>query len=257
MRIPYEEVLDFFCWGLETFSRRDCGLILAGVRMTDSEWRANQLLARLERQRLIERRGRGTDARFAITLTGRKRVATLEPSRAWNKPWDGKWRVFSYDLPETRRKDRKLLWHELHARKFGLLQRSVWVWPHDVEAMLLEMVEAHGIPECFCGFESGRLFLCNDREVVNSAWDFEEIGRRHQVYLKRLVADPAALDAARDLSGVARVARAEREAYAHAFSFDPLLPRSLWPSGYRGARVEEAHQKFRAALCRRLHELAG
>src|SRR5437667_3243917 len=28
MRIDYELVLDFFMWGLETFSRRDCGLIL-------------------------------------------------------------------------------------------------------------------------------------------------------------------------------------------------------------------------------------
>jgi hypothetical protein len=70
MAIRYEELLEFFLWGLEVFSRRDCGLILAGLRVCDSDRRANQLLSRLERQRLIERQQRGQHARFRITETG-------------------------------------------------------------------------------------------------------------------------------------------------------------------------------------------
>ncbi len=257
MRVKFEEVLEFFFWGLEVFSRRDCGLILAGYRACDSEHRANQLLERMERRRLIERSGRGRHAKFRITAAGGRLISVSEPAREWSKSWDGKWRVFSYDLPEIRRKDRALLWKELRSRKLGLLQRSVWVWPHDVEPILLETVEAHGIPECFCGFEATRLFLCADAEVVEAAWDFEEIRRRHEAYFQRPATGPELVKTARDLQTLARMARTEREAYWHAFSIDPLLPRVLWPKGYRGAGVEERHQEFRARLSRRARALAA
>ena len=81
MRIDYAAVLDFFLWGLETFSRRDCGLILAGLRVCDSERRASQLLERLERRQLIEHSGKGAQAQFTITAAGVKRAAVSDPSR--------------------------------------------------------------------------------------------------------------------------------------------------------------------------------
>lgn len=257
MAIRYEQVLEFFFWGLDVLSRRDCGLVLAGLRVCESERRANQLLSRLEQQSLIERDGRGQRARFRITEAGRNRVASIEPARLWAKPWDRRWRVFGYDLPETRRKDRVALWKALHARKLGLLQRSMWVWPHPVEQLLREIVEAEGIPECFCGFESRQLFLCDDAEVVEAAWDFQEIGRRHQSYLRHPAATAKALATARDLQTLAQRVRVERQAYQFAFSFDPFLPRELWPKSYAGPAVEARHQRFRAALREQLTRLTG
>src|SRR5687767_14122207 len=131
------EVLEFFFWGLEVFSRRDLGLILAGLRLTESEWRTNQLLLTLERRRLVERRQNSAgEARFAITPEGVKQATVLDPERHWSTPWDLKWRVFLYDVPENRRRERILLWRALRALNLGLLQRSVWVWPHNVEDLL-------------------------------------------------------------------------------------------------------------------------
>jgi DNA-binding transcriptional regulator PaaX len=223
--------------------------------MCDSDRRAAQILQRLERRGLVERVGRGREAKFRITAAGRGFVPVSEPASHWNKPWDGKWRVFGYDLPESRRKDRVLLWRALRAHKLGWLQRSMWVWPHEVESLLQSIIEAEGIPECFCGFESVRPFLCTSSEIVDSAWDFREIDRRHEMYLTHAVATPSLAKSARDLKGLAHVDRVERQAYQHAFSIDPLLPRVLWPKGYRGADCEKRHQQFRAALCRRAHEL--
>jgi DNA-binding transcriptional regulator PaaX len=257
VRVDYEAVLDFLLWGLEVFSRRDCGLILAGLRVCDSERRANQLLDRLHRRRFIERRGKGAAAKFRITAEGRQRAGLISPAREWGTPWDGKWRAFVYDLPETRSKDRVLLWRALRQRKFGLLQRSVWVWPREAEPLLMEIVNAQGIPECFCGLETGRLFLCSDAEVVATAWDWEEIGRRHETYIKHGIANSRSVRSVPNLNNLAHVARVEFDAYRYAFSMDPLLPRELWPKHYAGQAVEERHQRFRTALRRRLQELAG
>ena len=256
MRIEWEIALEFFCWGLETFSRRDCGLILAGYRDLPSGRELDRLLERWRSQQLIQQDGRGRTAQFTITEAGKKRTLACHPAAHWDTPWDGKWRVFSFDLPESRRKDRVQLWRHLCAAKFGFLQRSVWVWPHDAEATLRQIVQAQGIPCCFCGFECSRLFLCDHGEIVATAWDFAEIGQRHRRYLQHDIASPAALKQSRDLSALARLARVERDAYHHAFALDPLLPRSLWPKPYAGPAVDDLHRAFLAGLRRRLAELS-
>jgi DNA-binding transcriptional regulator PaaX len=257
MKLHYEILLECFLWGLETFSRRDCGLILAGFRHTPGDHRLDKLLDRLREQGFVEQRGRGANATFTITDLGRQRVRVADPHPHWNRAWDGRWRVFSFDLPVIRRRDRIVLWRALRDRKIGLLQRSVWLWPHEIEPFLNEILQAHGIPECFCGFEAGRLFLCDNAEVVATAWNWKEIARQHGTYLNHDAIHPSSLSRAGDLAAVARLARIARDAYQYAFSFDPLLPRALWPKSYQGPAVEERRQNFHARLRRRVQELAS
>jgi DNA-binding transcriptional regulator PaaX len=211
----------------------------------------------LEQHRLIKRHGDGTEVRFTVTATGIARAHVTDPIRNWNRPWDGLWRVFGYDLPMPRRRDRQVLWRALRAKKFGLLQQSIWVWPHDVEATLLELVQAENIPECFCGFEAPRVFLTSHRAIVRAAWDFNAINRCHRTYLAHSVSTQTAVKRAVDLSMLARLTQTERHAYRAAFVLDPLLPRGLWPKGYQGKQVEQRHQQFRAAIRQRIHKLAG
>jgi len=238
----------------ELWSRQDVGWILAGYRSLPGEARSDRILAALERERWVARSRRGREVRFAITAAGTQVALASDPFSDWNRTWDGKWRVVSYDLPEVRRRERMLLWRELRARKLGLLQRSVWIWPHPVEEILLEVIHAEGIPECFVGLEGQRVFLCSHAELVYAAWDFEEIGRRHERYLKHLAANVKSVRAAANLRKLAGLARVERQAYREAFARDPLLPRALWPPGYRGGEVEQKHRAFCAALRSRARE---
>lgn len=252
MKLQYEIAFQFLLCGLEAFTRRDCGLVLTGLRQTRSDRRLQELLDRWQNRQWIQREGRGRNARYRITAKGIKQVRVSDPVLAWDRPWDGKWRAFSFDLPAPRRKERMLLWRSLRAQKLGLLQRSVWVWPHEVESLLRTIIEADGIPECFCGFRTDSLFLCNDTEVVAASWDWEEINRRHTTYLQHLVATPESLNAARDLRELARIVRIEREACDFAFSLDPLLPRVLWLKDYKGADVDARHRRFQARLRQRV-----
>ena len=257
MRIELEIALQFALGMLETFSRRDCGLILAGFRQTASDRQLERLLDRWRQQQLIDRTGRGRTARFRITDKGRQRAQALDPVAEWDRRWDGNWRVFSFDLPESRRKDRLRLWRHLRTARFGFLQRSVWVWPHDVESALREMVEARGVPECFCGFEVSRLFLCDAAEIVVSAWDWRKIQHDHAAYLQQGRGDVRMLRAAGRLEELSRIARVEQESYRAAFQSDPLLPRPLWPEAYQGPIVQERHREFHACLRERIRRVAG
>jgi phenylacetic acid degradation operon negative regulatory protein len=256
-RVDYAELLDLFVWGVDKLTRPTLHNLLAGYEEYAHRSDRRGWLKRLEEQKLVERTGRGKRAQFTITGVGRQRMSTLEPWDFWGRQWDRAWRVVTFDLPETRRHDRKLLWQALRARKLGLLQRSVWVWPHDVQAILAEIIKVEGLPECFCGFEARQLFLCTDAEIVATAWDWEEIGHRQAAYLNHLVATVRSLDAARDLARLAAVARIERQAYEHAFIFDPLLPAALLPKDYDGRAVHDRHVRFRDRLRQRFVDLAA
>jgi DNA-binding transcriptional regulator PaaX len=210
---------------------------------------------RMEAERWVKRKGRGAAAEFTITEKGRQRCAEADPTVDWARRWDSRWRLVTFDVPEHRRKERKALWRELRARRLGYLQQSVWVWPHDIEPILREIIQAQGIPECFAGFECARLFLCTNQEIVLAAWDFKTLKRTHETYLKQVAVLTQKLRGAPDLTSLARHVRDERLAHAHAIESDPLLPKALWPRGYRGEAVLRAHREARAVLRQRLPQL--
>jgi len=256
IKVDYVEVLDLFLWGLDKLMRPTLGNMLAGFEEFQHRPENRELLRRMERRKLIQRHGDGPRATFSITEQGRRWASLPSPQAEWDRPWDGRWRAITFDVPESRRRDREALWRSFRAHKLGLLQRSVWVWPHELEPLLREIIQAEGIPECFCGLEVSRLFLCTDLELVESAWDWGQITRQHQAYLRHPQTTVAALKHARDLAGLARIARVEGNAYREAFVFDPLLPRRLWLDHYAGMAVVERHKEFRRALANRMKALS-
>ena len=119
------------------------------------------------------------------------------------------------------------------------------------------MVEAHGIPECFCGFEVGRLFLCDNRDVVASAWDWKQIRQDHDQYLRRGSDRLHALSKTDRLDGILRIVQEEQAAYREALNRDPLLPRVLWPDPYLGPAVLSRHGEVQAGLRDRIRRASA
>ena len=254
-KFDYDGILDLLALGTGQWTKPLLRELLAGCVEFKRLRGAHQLLVRLERKGFLQRRGRGERATFTIIASGALKRRDPDPQTSWERTWDGAWRLVTFDIPEVRRKDRARLWRALRDRKLGLLQRSVWIWPHDLKPILAEIIKAEGIPECFCGFGARELFLCTNAEVVETAWDFEEISHRQVAYQLNSAATIGSLNRSTNLSTLAGVARAERHAYRYAFSLDPSLPQPLWPKGYRGAAVLKAHREFRRRLQEQLRKL--
>ncbi len=250
--INWVEVLDLFCWGYETLSRPSVARALRGYDADLYRTLGPRFWRRLEQEQWLTKRGRGREAQFTITPKGRDRCAVADPRSSWNPPWDRRWRLVTFDVPEARSTDRVVLWRELRKRNLGLLQRSVWIWPRPLEPILHQVIQASGVPEAFAGFECARVFLCTDQEIVRAAWDFDGIHRAQDRYLRQAASLGADLRGATSLHELARAARQERLAYEEAMAHDPLLPRELWPANYLGGRASARHEEARAELIRRM-----
>ena len=155
-----------------------------------------------------------------------------DPEERWNRPWDGRWRMAVFDLPEEKRGLRNELRRILKKARFGCLQGSVWITPDPMDGVRedLEKVRAGcGILAFFegkpCGGES-------DADLVSAAWDFEKIGQRHAEYLAHLDEAPKRSTCTREL--LCEWGKRERELWLACLAVDPLLPAELLPKSYVG-----------------------
>lgn len=56
------------------------------------------------------------------------------------KPWDGKWRIIFFDVPEKKRRLRDELRSMIRTIGFREFQKSIWVYPHKVPMFLSDIL---------------------------------------------------------------------------------------------------------------------
>lgn len=70
------------------------------------------------------------------------------------KPWDKKWRIVIYDIPENKRGVRDLFRRRLKEWGFKLWQKSTWITKNDVTIKLRRLVKQLGISDWVAVIES-------------------------------------------------------------------------------------------------------
>ena len=92
---------------------------------------------RLLRQGLLQKK----DGVLRLTEKGERELRALQlrefDPKQKKRRWDHKWRILIFDIPEYRRGLRDRIRRTLEAIGFVQLQRSVWVYPHDCEDLIV------------------------------------------------------------------------------------------------------------------------
>ena len=105
-------------------------------------------LNRLERNGYLEIILKDGVKEYYLTQKGvaRRNIALREVflKSARSEPWDGKWRVLMFDIPEQIRKRRDFLRAELYAYGFVQLQKSVWVTPYKIADEFSKVIQNSG-----------------------------------------------------------------------------------------------------------------
>ena len=162
--------------------------------------------------------------------------AGRDPDQRWERPWDGKWRMVLFDLPETERRMRDQLRLNLVGSGFGCMQRSVWITPDpmpDLAAHLRAMaVNAAGLVILEAAPYGGE----SAADMVQAAWDFKRINFAWDSLGSHLKVVPDRSETGQRQAFESWSAK-ERELLKDCLRVDPLLPSPLLPPDYRGKAV--------------------
>jgi phenylacetic acid degradation operon negative regulatory protein len=196
-------------------------------------------IRRLETHGLLER---GSDVRCeAYRLSEAGRLAALggrDPDQAWDRPWDGLWRIFVFDVPVDHDSERTRLRRSLRRSGFGYLQDSVWISPDAIRDDLRDRIRQVGGVEFLTQFTAQTPNAGTDQALARASWPFDKVRHCHERCLEVLTAFPCA----RPGTSISREtllawADAEHAAWRRALEFDPLLPSPLLPVDYLGREV--------------------
>ncbi|MGY1690075.1 PaaX family transcriptional regulator [Geodermatophilus sp. SYSU D01105] len=211
------------------------------TRMTTAALRRSGWLA-------ASRRGRETlytptdDLRAAV----RARWARLDERLG---PWDGRWRMVIYTVPETDRSARERVRRTLTRHGFGPLAPATWLSPHkvaldDVRTELArEPLSRLDLLTAQVTQETGG----SDTELAARCWDLQGVAaayRRVIDGIRAVLAGPAPDGVSALVTHLRVLAEIRRVGVS-----DPMLPDALRPPGWPGAELWEAWQE----LCARLH----
>ena len=94
---------------------------------------ARTILWRLQKKGLVEKK----ENRYRLTFLGLNFVKKSQEKNL-EKPWDDKWRIIMFDIPEKRRKDRNWLRAQLINLEYKLLQESVFIGKQPLEENLFK-----------------------------------------------------------------------------------------------------------------------
>ncbi len=194
----------------------------------------------LEHQGWLEIHGGMNGNRRLCRLTRKGFLQALggtQPEERWNRGWDGKWRMVVFDLPEKQRALRNRLRKQLRAAHFGGLQRSVWICPDPVDALVEQLRKTLCPCRIMTFFEGSTCCGQNTTELVASAWNFQEINDSYLTYQAHLVTLPRRRDGPGLRDRLLAWGDRERLLWATCLNLDPLLPRELWPANYRGEQA--------------------
>ena len=78
-----------------------------------------------------------------LTQSGRKQISLVKILE--DKPWDHKWRIVIFDIPEQHRELRNALRYRLKEWQFQQLQKSVWISKKDIVKELKTFIQEIGL----------------------------------------------------------------------------------------------------------------
>ena len=169
-------------------------------------------------------------------------------------PWDGRWHLLTYSIPETKRHLRRRLRRRLLWLGFGTLNPATWISPRDMRAEVEQEVDALNIRSYVELFTVEHQGFASDEEIVARCWDLKRLNDYYAAFIARY--DPpfqkyqAQLMAGNSLDP--QECFVQRSMLIHEYRsspyVDPNLPLELLPNEWPGERATQLFQQYHILL---------
>ena len=212
-------------------------------------------LRRLVSEGLFAREGVGQRAVYTPTESGlaalgafaeRTRLAFRQDSA--REPWDGRWRLVAFAVPEARRAARDALRDHLCRLGGAPIQGGLYVSPHPWGRLVSDAVDRLRVAAYVTHATTDALTVgrvSDPTALAARLWPVERVAERYRTFVDRWSGVPAALAELRDhhqrlpdrayLPGSIAMALA----YSSCFDADPLLPPEMLPQPWPGREARD------------------
>lgn len=169
-------------------------------------------------------------------------------------PWDGRWHLLFYSIPESKRHLRRKLRKRLTWLGFGALNHATWITPRDLRSEVEYIVDALNVRSYVEFFTGEHRAFSEDEEIVARAWDLRGLNRYYATlithYRPLLKKQQARLAAGKRLNP--KECFIQRFMLIHEYRsspyVDPNLPLELLPQDWRGEEATLLFQKLHNLL---------
>jgi phenylacetic acid degradation operon negative regulatory protein len=178
------------------------------------------------------------------------------------KEWDGRWRLFNYSIPESRRKIREKLRKEMEWLGYGTLSSNMWIAPWDHMRQVKRLIRQYELEDHVQLFVADHVGPYSDEQLVHKCWDVEEMKALYQVFIDTFSARMQAVQKHGTLAdNEAFVVKTELVHEYRKFLFlDPGLPDRLLEGDWTGRKaaklfrdwyleLHEPAQRFYEMVC--------
>ena len=213
-------------------------------------------LSRMSRKGWLDSRREGRYSFYSLTPRclelleeGARRI--FQPR---SDPWDGRWHLVTYFIPESKSHLRRRLRRRLIWLGFGSLSPATWISHRDLRTEVERVVDALGVRPYVEFFTAEHRGFSNDEEVLRRCWDLGRLNEAYGALIERY--EPTFREhQARLAAGESLEPRdcfVERFTLIHEYRsspyVDPNLPLELLPDGWLGERATELFRQYHDLL---------
>lgn len=121
---------------------------------------ARTILWRLQKKGLVKKR----ENKYRLTSEGLKIIKSFQAKKIKEEPWDGKWRLVMFDIPEKKREERAWLHYRLLIWDYKPLQKSVFIGKQPIEEDFYSEIIGRGLNQFIRLLTIGEI---DDEDVLN------------------------------------------------------------------------------------------
>ena len=200
----------------------------------------------LIKDRLIEKSNSESDpvlaSSYKLTEKGFFEICLQFPFfRFLKMNWDGKWRIISYEIPETKREIRDRLRRQMQGWGLGPWHRSFWLTPHPIIEDLRRLIQGKEEEKYFQAFESQHVF--GNREIlIEKVWEKSNLDKSYREIFKKwheiLSSQEGKIEKLEKVIGQ----------YVEILKIDPGLPKELIGENWIGFEGWSIFKEIRSLL---------
>lgn len=142
-------------------------------------------LSGLLKETFIEKNYANNNNEYKLTDKGFTSLCLEFPFfRFIKETWDGKWRVISYEIPESKREIRDRLRREMQGWGLGPWHRSFWLTPHPIITNLKDLIFGKEEEKYVQAFECEHVF--GDRAIlIEKVWQKSNLEKSYRELFKK------------------------------------------------------------------------